>query len=78
MLQAIGTSLTGSKKAKFSFTGMVPVKQRLAYLEELKELMQSGKIKTVLSKIYSLTEIGQAHTYVETGHKKGNVVISLA
>jgi NADPH:quinone reductase-like Zn-dependent oxidoreductase len=77
MLQSIRTSLMGGKKAKFSFTGMVPVKQRIAYLKELKELMQSRKLKTVLGNNYALSEIGQAHTYVETGHKKGNVVISL-
>ncbi|MDB5193344.1 MAG: NADPH:quinone reductase [Segetibacter sp.] len=74
-LHTILSLIAGSKKVKFSFTGMVAVKERLAHFIELKELLATGKIKTVVGKQYSLSQIGEAHTYVETGHKKGNVVI---
>ncbi|MBF2707865.1 NAD(P)-dependent alcohol dehydrogenase [Flavobacterium soyangense] len=77
-LQIICTSLFGSKKAKSSATGMLSVQARLNYFEELRELMETGKIKTVIDTTYSLSEIAKAHEYVEKGHKKGNVVITIS
>jgi len=53
------------------------VKERLDYFLALKEMLRTSKIKTVIDATYPLAQVAAAHAYVETGHKKGSIIIAL-
>ncbi|MCB2212865.1 NAD(P)-dependent alcohol dehydrogenase [bacterium] len=77
LLQMLTTKRFGQKKAAIGFMGLRPPHQKIADLRLLAELFEQGVLKPFIGKQFSLDQYVRAHELVESGHKQGNVILTM-
>jgi NADPH:quinone reductase-like Zn-dependent oxidoreductase len=73
ILRGLWTSWTSGRKVVFAFAGATAED-----LDFVRSLIEAGEISAVVDRVYPLAQAADAHAYVETGRKKGNVLLSIA
>ena len=83
ILDAVGKIEPARQKTSLKEKGIyfnvnkISEKLKIEDLVYLKELIEAEKLKSVIDRVYPLANIVEAHRYVDKGHKKGNVVITV-
>lgn len=77
LLNMLFVSPFTKKKLKFAATGLRKFDLRMRDFKRVRDLLANNSLKTVIDKVYSIDEMQDAHRYVDTGHKRGNVVVKM-
>jgi 2-desacetyl-2-hydroxyethyl bacteriochlorophyllide A dehydrogenase len=73
LIRMLWTSRFGSKKVICAMSADSPDD-----LKTIKDLVEAGKIKSIIDRCYPLEQTADAHRYAESGHKSGTIIISVA
>ena len=76
LLNLLFVSTFSKKKLKFCATGIRKQELRRKDLIQVKDMIAEGKLSTIIDRVYPFEQIQQAHRYVDTGRKRGNVIVS--
>lgn len=71
------TSLIGGKRARIAATGLRPAAERTKDLESVVAMLETGELTPVIDRVFPLDQVIAAHRYVDAGHKRGNVVLTV-
>jgi NADPH:quinone reductase-like Zn-dependent oxidoreductase len=69
--------LHGGKRAKMAATGLRDDADKIKDMDILKDMIAAGELTTVIDRSYPLDQIALAHEYVEKGHKRGNLIVTI-
>lgn len=72
------TNRKPARRGKLATTGLRPVTAKLRDMEMLVELVQAGTVRAVTDRRFPLSQVADAHRYVETERKSGDVVVEMA
>jgi NADPH:quinone reductase-like Zn-dependent oxidoreductase len=74
LLDMARTAIRPGKKAQLITAGLRQNRENLAFLNEL---FEAGQLRAVIDRSYSLEQAAEAHRYVETERKIGNVILKV-
>ena len=66
------------KRGRLATTGLRTAEVKRRDLELMGKLCEAGKLRAVIDRRYALAEMAEAHRYVETGRKRGSVVVTMS
>lgn len=78
LFQMLMTSIFSKKKARFEATGANKEEKLRNMLQGVLNIYKAGDLKTVIDRQFPLEKLAEAHQYIDSGRKKGNVVIVTA
>ncbi len=78
MVRRLVPGKKGRKRAVFHAAGLRKPREKIMDMVFIKDLLEQGKVRSVIDRTYPLEKVPEAYEYIEKGHKKGNVVIKVS